>query len=344
MKKLITITAGLALSLAIIAAIALNTPSVQDALLARGLSAVMSASSEQESDALRVLVCGSSSPLPAPGRAQACIAIITPDHFYIIDSGAGSTVNVNFAGLPTQRLDGVLLTHFHSDHIAELYELNLASWVQGRPRPMQVFGPEGVTGIIAGINETYALDRGYRVAHHTAELLAPELGVLQAQAISPGIVIEDADLTISAILVDHAPVAPAVAYHINYKGRTVLVTGDTVMTEGIAKAAQDIDLLLTDALSMPILESMETAAKEAGRPRTAKIFRDVMDYHAHTDTVLSLAKQANVKLTAYYHMVPAPSNIIMEKIYQRDMPDNVVLSEDGMWFELAVGTDEVTIR
>ena len=344
MKKLIIGVVIVAVSLTIIAAIALNIPSVQDTLLARGLSVAMSAPQKEEGDALQVLVCGSSSPLPAPGRAQACIAIITPDHFYIIDSGAGSTVNVNFARLPIQRLDGVLLTHFHSDHIGELYELNLASWVQGRPEPLQVFGPEGVTKIIAGINDTYALDRGYRVAHHSAALLPPALGILQAQTISPGIVVEDDDITIKAILVDHAPVAPAVAYHINYKGRTVLVTGDTVMTEGIAKAAQDLDLLLTDALSMPILESMEAAANEAGRTRNAKIFRDVMDYHAHTDTILSVAKQANVKLTAYYHMVPAPSNIIMERIYQRDMPENVVLSEDGMWFELAVGTDEVTIR
>ena len=42
-------------------------------------------------------------------------------------------------------------------------------------------------------------------------------------------------------------------------------------------------------------------------------------------------------------MVPPPSNFVMQKIYERDLPDNVVLTDDGMWFELIVGDDEVTV-
>ena len=45
--------------------------------------------------------------------------------------------------LPLERLEAVLLTHFHSDHIAALPEFNLNSWVLGRPKPLSVIGPAG---------------------------------------------------------------------------------------------------------------------------------------------------------------------------------------------------------
>ena len=76
---------------------------------------------------------------------------------------------------------GILVTHYHSDHISDIGDFNLNSWVAGRPKPLQIIGPEGVDRIVEGLNITYELDRGYRVAHHGAELLDPELGILQAR-------------------------------------------------------------------------------------------------------------------------------------------------------------------
>ena len=83
-------------------------------------------------DNLDIVFCGTASPMGNTGRAQQCIAILAGDKFFIIDSGARSTAKTSAAALPLGRLDGVLLTHFHSDHIASLGELHLASWVQGR--------------------------------------------------------------------------------------------------------------------------------------------------------------------------------------------------------------------
>jgi len=344
MKKILIATFALTIGLVIVVMLALDHPAVQNALLTKGMTSAMSTNNDVTKDALHVFVCGSSSPLPSPNRAQACIAIVTPEHFYVIDSGAGSSANILLDRLPLDRLDGVLLTHFHSDHIAELYELNLVSWVAGRPEPLRVHGPAGVQQVVDGINTTYANDVSYRIAHHGAELMPPQLAVLHAQTFTPGIVIDDNGLQIKAITVDHAPIAPAIAFRIEYKGRTVLVTGDTIMTQGIAEAANDIDLMLTDALSMPILEIMAAVADDTGRTRNAQIFRDIVDYHATTENITKVSKQANIGLVAYYHMVPAPSNFIMEKIYRRDIPDNVILTEDGMWFELAVGEEQVVVR
>jgi ribonuclease Z len=113
MKKMLTILLVLVAIIGIGRAL-LTLPAVQDALLERGTAAIAKRGAEPfpESENLRVYVCGSASPL-GMGQAQACIAVITPDHFFLIDSGAGSTNNLSLLGLPMDRLQGLLLTHFH---------------------------------------------------------------------------------------------------------------------------------------------------------------------------------------------------------------------------------------
>ncbi|MDA1373075.1 MAG: MBL fold metallo-hydrolase [Proteobacteria bacterium] len=285
-------------------------------------------------DSLRVFVCGSASPLGNSDRAQSCIAILTPAHFYVFDSGAGSTANITRSRLPYNRLRGVFLTHFHSDHIAELYELNLASWVAGRPEPLRVYGPKGVKTIVEGINDTYELDVEYRVAHHGSELLDPELADLRAETIKSGIVLEDGDLTVTAFAASHAPVEPALGYRIDYRGRSVVISGDSVVTAETRRIASKVDLLIHDALSLPLTEAAVDAADTAGLNRPAKIISDVMDYHATTESLIELGTETGAGMVAYYHLVPAPANLIMTKVFERNLPENFVIANDGDWFEL----------
>src|SRR3546814_10768349 len=81
--------------------------------------------------------------------------------------------------MPGERINGVLFTHFHSDHIGDLGEFNLQTWGAGRPTPLQVYGPEGVARVVTGFQEAYALDAGYRTAHHGADFLPPALEQMQ---------------------------------------------------------------------------------------------------------------------------------------------------------------------
>ena len=98
--------------------------------------AQLPSSSSTDFDGLKITLCGTSSPLPAPGRAQACVAVETPEHLYLIDAGSGSAATANLAGIPTAKLRAILLTHFHSDHISDIGDFNLNSWVAGRPAPL----------------------------------------------------------------------------------------------------------------------------------------------------------------------------------------------------------------
>jgi ribonuclease Z len=261
------------------------------------------------------------------------------DRLFIVDAGAGSPDVAALGGLPLERLEGLLLTHFHSDHIAAIGDFNLQSWVAGRPAPLQVMGPEGVREVVAGFNQVYRLDRGYRVAHHGAELLPPELHVLEARTISPGVILDEEGLVIRAFEVDHDPVSPAVGYRFEYGGRSVAVTGDTLVTDELKEAVRGADLLLADALSLPIIRAMEQAARDAGRDRQATILADIQDYHAATSDLAGLAEELELGQIGLYHLVPAPRNAVMAQIFARDLPPDIILTDDGTVFDLPPNGD-----
>ena len=293
-------------------------------------------------DSLRAYVCGSASPLGVSDSAQACIAILTPTHFYLVDAGAGSSANIARGRLPVERLQGILLTHFHSDHIAELYEMNLASWVRGRPAPLMVYGPRGVDEIVDGINDTYEKDRQYRIDHHGADLLPPALGKLKDRRLRNGEVIRDGDLTITVYTADRSPIEPAVGYRFDYRGRSIVVSGDSLVTEETRRISDGADLVFHDALSEPLVKTMAESASRAGLDRLSTIMTDVLDYHASTESLVKLATEVDIGMLAYYHLVPTPPNLVMEKAFERGNPGNIVIAKDGDWFELP--SDEDTIQ
>lgn len=318
-----------------------NSDAGQDWLLEQAATAAMKRPpAMSEYDGLQVFMCGTSSPLPDRNRAQACVAILAGESLYLIDAGAGSARVATLAQLPLQRLEAVFLTHFHSDHIAALPDFNLNSWVAGRPNPLSVFGPVGVAEVVDGLTVAYRLDATYRVAHHGEELMPPELGVMRASLMEAGTAQEFGELTVTSFEVDHDPIDPAVGYRFDYRGRSVVVSGDAIVTQGLIDAAAGADLLLQDTLSIPIIRTLEKAA--AGT-RMEKILFDIQDYHAHTDDLSALVDQSGVRQLALYHLVPPPSNALFEKIFARDLRKGTIITEDGMIFELPAGSDEVSV-
>ena len=194
-----------AVLIAATALIMTQTPWGQNVLLKRLISARLldAPIAWEDPDVLRVFVCGSASPLGVSERAQSCIVVTAGSTFFIVDTGAGSTGNLLRARLPMQNLAGVLLTHFHSDHVSALGDTNLASWVAGRIAPLNVYGPQGVAQVVDGFNDAYALDRTYRTTHHGGELLPPDIGPMRSQLIVAGQFFEVGEFKITPFSVDH---------------------------------------------------------------------------------------------------------------------------------------------
>ena len=294
-------------------------------------------------DGLKITLCGTSSPLPAPGRAQACVAVETRDHLYIVDAGSGSAATAQLSGIPLNKMRGILLTHYHSDHISDIGDFNLNSWIAGRPAPLQIIGPEGVDRIVEGLNITYELDRGYRVAHHGAELLNPELGVMQSRTIGEGIIVDEDGLRITAFEVSHPPIDPAFGYRLDYGGRSVVISGDSLVTDKIVKISDGADVVLHDAMALQLVQVAEAMSRGAGNTRIATVLHDIQDYHATSADLARLAAEATIGQLALYHLVPAPRNAMAIAAFNGDLPDGALITEDGMVISLPVGSKEIVI-
>jgi len=276
-------------------------------------------------DGLHAAFCGTGSPMPDRARAGPCLAIVAGRRLFVFDSGGGASETLTQMGLPPGAIEQVFLTHFHSDHIDDLGALALQRWAGGGvDTPMTVAGPPGVERVVAGFNEAYAIDATYRVGHHGAHIVAPSgAGLLAAPfAFAEGtdrlVVLDDGGLTITAFLVDHGPVKPAVGYRIDYKGRSVVISGDTVPTPSIDREAKSVDLLVMEALSAPLVNELEIAAARAGRPKVAQIMEDIQNYHTTPADAAEIAQRAGAKALALTHVVPPLPSAVFDGLFLGD--------------------------
>lgn len=296
------------------------------------------------SDNLHVVTLGTGGPISNKTRVSSGIAVIADGKFFLVDVGPGIVRNLNLESLPGGSITAVLLTHFHSDHISELGELNFMSWALGRPYPLDVYGPEGVDEIVAGFNQAYALDSSYRTAHHgekwmpskNSTMLPNTIGIAAGQDSS--VIYEENGLKIIAFQTDHSPVKPSLGYRFEYKGNVVVISGDTVATETLAKYAENADLFFCEALNKELISTFSEIAEEAGNPRLSAQMHDVLDYHISPVEAAKLAQQAKAKKLVLVHIVPPVENMIVKSLFldgtSEAFSGEIILAEDGEHFEL----------
>ena len=346
MKKILTLI-SCAVSIFIIGLVSLNSHSVQDRILNIGLENILSSAEPflDEEDTLKVVVCGSRSPLPSPGRAESCVLVEAGDDIYIFDLGNGSVNNLTQYQVPWPNVKAVLITHMHSDHMADLPDAHLQSWIQGRTSPLKVYGPEGINLVTKGFELAYSADYQYRNEHHGDDMLPMSIAGFNAiQIINNQFIPNDTPgLEILPFAVDHYPVNSAFGFKISYKDRTVVISGDTIHDGSVQKYSQDVDLLVHSAISIDIVERMRGIAPI---PQMDKILFDIQDYHTSIEEAGEIARDANVEHLLIYHSIPTPRNALMERVFFRPIEgvfENYSLSDDGTRVIMPVGNDDISI-
>ena len=311
--------------------------------------------SEKWEDGLYAGLAGTAGPFPDIKRAGPCIVVLAGDHLYIVDAGQGAARNIALMGFQMGKVDAVLLTHFHSDHIADLGEIMMQRWVGGSNiKPLDVIGPAGVETIVAGFNQAYKLDDDYRVAHHGAATVPPSGAGGMARPFSLSseedasvVVIDDGGLKVTAFKVNHAPVSPAVGYRFDYKGRSVVISGDTVPCSSLKERSQGADILFQSALQPATVKLIHDQAGLSSMPSIAKITADIPGYHSSPEDAAKTASGAGVKQLVLYHITPPIPNPLLNNMYLGDAgkyyKGPITIGEDGMLFSLPANSGKMSV-
>ena len=306
-----------------------------------------------EDGELSVLLVGTGTPLPDVNRAGPSTMIAAGSHLYLVDAGVDSARNLQLWKVPLDKIDGVLITHLHSDHIGGLAEIRLQTWVAGRKAPLKVYGPPGIERVVAGFNEAYAIDDSYRTKHHGAAMLPPEAVdlvavpiVIPADQTTTG-VFDIGGLKVIAVRVKHEPANPAYGYRFDFGGRSVTVSGDTIYDEDLAHAANNTDVLVHEGLAPELVGIMESEMRAAGRLRPAKIMHDIPGYHTAPVDAARIANMAHAKLLVFTHLLPILPNDIAVRAFLKGVsdvrPDGVKVGHDGLIVRLPPHSSEMNV-
>jgi ribonuclease Z len=108
------------------------------------------------------------------------------------------------------------------------------------------------------------------------------------------VVYEKSAVKITAFEVDHTPIKPAFGYRIDHAGRSVVLSGDTRVSDNLIRHAQGVDLLVHE------VASPETFQRAGVRPERAK---SIVAHHVTPEQAGEVFSRTKPKLAVYSHIV-----------------------------------------
>ncbi len=243
---------------------------------------------------IEVTLLGTGSPIPDPNRAGPATLIRAGGQVFLVDCGRGVQMRLAAAGAAAGGLSALLLTHLHSDHIADLGDLIIGRWIANfapNPSPLQIIGPPGTAEVVEATLRAFGFDIGYRIAHH-ADLTSPP--PVEVHECAEGKVWDQDGVRIVVAPTDHRPVEPTIGLRFEHAGASVVAAGDTVPCESLDRLAAGAGALIHTVIRKDLIALMPQQR-----------IRDICDYHSSVQEAAETAARAGVGILILTHYVPA---------------------------------------
>jgi len=211
--------------------------------------------SQSSSNKFKVIVLGSGvGPRVDLQQFGAGILVVAGDERLLFDCGRGVTLRMAQIGISHGSVNRLFLTHLHSDHVIQIPDLFLTGWVGGgRKNPLEVWGPPGTKEMMYHIQQAFGFDIHMR--RDVDEKVPGDGSKVLSNDIVEGVVFDKQGVKVTAFLVDHSPVKPAFGYRIDYGGRSVVLSGDTRVSENLIRFAKGTDVLVHEVLDIGTVKS-----------------------------------------------------------------------------------------
>ncbi|HEY2393722.1 MAG TPA: MBL fold metallo-hydrolase [Candidatus Angelobacter sp.] len=276
------------------------------ALIAGFNCATLLSSQTVSSSKTRVVVLGTGTPIIDPDRSGSAVAVVVNGSAYLVDFGPGvvrraaaAARDRKIAALNPSNIKVAFATHLHSDHTAGLADLYLTPAVEGRPGPLELYGPPGIAEMARNIQEAYVKDVTVRV--QGLERGNAKAYEMNAHEIHPGIVYKDANVTVRAFNVLHGSWDFSYGYRFDTADRSIVISGDTGPTQEIVHACHGCDLLLHEVYSLKWLQAHPPARQKYH-----------IAFHTSTKELAKIAAAAAPKQLVLYHQLFRPEDNVDE--------------------------------
>jgi ribonuclease BN (tRNA processing enzyme) len=318
----------------------------------------------------RLTLLGTSGgPPPMSGRTGIASSLSVGDRTYLVDLGHGAFQRVHEAGIDPASIRNVFITHLHSDHIADLYQL---LWLRfgGVARitaPVHVYGPGRAGALppvrggrtvatIGGDNPTpgtvdfieksmeataydlnmRARDEGWpdiRSVVTAHDIALPDVGANATDNLFPDMepfpVFEDDRVKVTATLVEHPPVFPSFAFRFDTDESSVVFSGDTTRSDNLIRLATGADYLVHEVIALDWVKTLNVPAS---------LLAHLAESHTDVDTVGALAEAAGARNLVLSHLVPGDVDAVTDGQWrrraQRGYRGRVHVGRDLMHFDL----------
>jgi len=226
---------------------------------------------------------------------------------YVLDCGLGVTNQFARTGIPFAAVRSIGITHHHPDHNIEYGPFILIGWVQGLPSSLRTFGPPPLKQMTEGFLSAYKATIEFWVQDLKVKpLVSPEVNEVS----TGGTVLRDEHVTISAAIVQHPPVRPALAYRFDFKDRSIVFSGDTAPVGAVTQLAKGADILVHEAMYVPALEQYIRDRIAKGSPiRFADYMAHMKVDHSPVEDVGRIAQAAGVRTLVLSHLTPGIDGI-----------------------------------
>ncbi len=274
----------------------------------------------------RLILLGTAGgPTPKALRAAPASAVVVDDAVYVVDCGNGIARQLVLAGLSLGKIRHVFITHQHSDHNADYGNLLWLAWASDLAHPVDTWGPPPLARMTRLFLEMNDADIRTRIADEGRPPLAP---LIRPHELSEGgMVMRDGRVEVSAALVEHPPVKPALAYRFDCPDRSIVFSGDTRPSEALVELARGADVLVHEVMYLPALEKLIASESNATRLR-----EHLLASHTTAEQVGRVATEAKVKTLVLNHFVPGGDPALTDAVWR----DAVVPHFKG---EIVVGRD-----
>jgi ribonuclease BN (tRNA processing enzyme) len=266
------------------------------------------------------------------GPSNPANLVVVNDTPFVIDCGMGVSRQLASAGVPLASVKYILISHHHSDHNLEYGNLVYNAWAAGLSTPIHSFGPKGLEAMTRTYWELNKFDVETRIEDEGRP--DPRNLLIAKDIADEGIVLQTADVKVTAFRTPHPPIMDNFAYKFETPDGVIVFSSDTAYNPKLAEFAKGADVLVHEALYVPWVDRLVARVKNG-----AMLKKHLLESHTAVEDVGKIAAAAGVKVLVLSHLVPGDLDVTDDtwtEGVKKNFSGKIVVARDLMELKLPV--------